>query len=387
MYNGHLSIEELEEVSQQKGPAENQSHVENCRQCRELLEDCQAISVKLAKLAAVPIGAGNGMNCPDPRVWLDVAAGNLSSDESLKYVQHATDCPGCGPKLRTATRLFADELTLEEEKAISSLPSSSPKAQRKLAEKLTQSSPSPMPEPALKHKRFFGWPLSFSLAGAAAVAAIVFFTLPVLISRNSLSETQKLLAEAYTQNRQIEMRIPYAKHGEIKQQRSGESGSLLAMPAAERKALDKISAGLAKNPDNPQWLILQAQADLLDWRYRPALTELNRIETGLDSSDFLLTRALALNEQGQAEHDPQLQGQAVDLLGQVLQKDPNNTTALFNQAIVCEELYMHECAIKNWQHLLDVEKDPGWITEAQQHLNRIQEKKSSRSKSPAAAGS
>lgn len=374
MYNGHLSIEELEELNQQKGPAENQGHLENCRQCQELLEDCQAISAKLAKLASVHIGAGDGMNCPAPRIWLDVAAGNLSSDESLKYVQHAADCPSCGPKLRNATQLFAEELTPEEEKAISSLPSASPKAQRKLAEKLTGLTVI-TPQPVQEHKRSFWWPLSFSLAGTAAVAAVAFFTIPLLISRNSPAAVQELLAEAYTQNRQIEMRIPGAKHGEIKQQRSGDSGSLLATPAAERKALDKISAGLAKNPDSPQWLILQAQTDLLDWRYKPASRTLDQIETGLDSTDFLLTRALALNEQGQAEHDPQLQGQAVDVLGQVLQKDPNNTTALFNQAIVCEELYMYECAIKNWQHLLEVEKDPGWIAEAQEHLKRIQEKK------------
>jgi tetratricopeptide (TPR) repeat protein len=372
LYNGHLSIEELEQLNQQKGPAENQSHVENCRQCQELLEDCQAISVKLAKLAFVPIGAANGMNCPDPRVWFDVAAGTLSPEDSLKHVQHAADCSTCGPRLRTATQIFKEELTPEEEKTISSLPSASPQAQRRLAERLMQSTSSPIPEPVPKPKPSFWWPLSFSLAGAAAVAAVALY---FFIPRNSPADVQKLLAEAYTENRQIEMRIPGAKHAEMKQQRSGEAGSLLAIPGAERKALDKIAAGQKKDPDNPQWLILQAQADLLDWRYKPALSALSRVETGTDSTDFLLTRALALNEQGEAEHDPQLQGHAIDLLGRILQKEPDNTTALFNQAIVCEELYMYECASKDWQHVLQIEKDPGWIAEAREHLNRIVEKK------------
>jgi cytochrome c-type biogenesis protein CcmH/NrfG len=315
------------------------------------------------------------MNCPDERVWLDVAGGTLSSEETTKHVQHAADCPSCGPKLHVATQLFQDELTPDEEKALAALPSAGAEAQRRLAEKLMPSIPTPIPEPVPKRKGSFWWPLSFSLAGAAAVAAVVFFLVPVLISRNSPADVQKLLAQAYTENRQIEMRIPGAKHAEMKQQRSGEAGSLLAMPEAERKALDKIAAGQKKDPDNPQWLILQAQADLLDWRYKPAITALNRVETGTDSPDFILTRALALNEQGQVEHDPQLQGQAVDLLGQVLQKEPDNTTALFNQAIVCEELYLYERASRNWQHLLEVEKDPSWIAEAREHLNRIQEKK------------
>jgi tetratricopeptide (TPR) repeat protein len=375
LYNGHLSIEELEELSQQRGPAENQAHMQVCPQCKSLLADCQELSAKLSQLASVRIGGNDGMNCPDERVWLDVAGGTLSPEETTKYVQHAADCPSCGPKLQAATQLFQDELTPEEEKAISSLPSASPTAQRRLAERLTQSTPSPLPEPVHKGKRSIWWPLSFSLAGAAAVAAVVFFLVPVLLSRNSPAEAQKLLAEAYTQDRKIEMRIPGAKHAEMKQQRSGDAGSLLAMPEAERKALDKIAAGQKKDPDNPQWLILQAQADLLDRRYKPALSALSRVETGTDSTDFLLTRALALNEQGEAEHDPQLQGHAIDLLGRILQKEPDNTTALFNQAIVCEELYMYECASKDWQHVLQIEKDPGWIAEAREHLNRIVEKK------------
>lgn len=375
MYNGHLSIEEVEQLNQQKGPAENQSHLENCRQCHALLEKYQAVSAKLDKLASIRIGAKNGMNCPDERVWFDVAAGTLSSDDSLRYVQHAVECEACGHRLKSATRMFQEELTPEEEKKLQALPSAGPRQQKKLADQLVQASngrSSQAQAIAGKRKRSFWWPVSFSLTGlAAAVAVIVFFALP----RNSPAEVQKLLAQAYTEDRTIEMRIPYAKHAEIRQQRGADSGSLLNTPAAAREAADKIAARLKKDPDNPQWLILQAQLDLLDWRYRAALATLSRIETGTDQPDFLLTRAMALVEQGSIEHEPQLQGEALDLLAKILQKEPNNLVAVYNQALVCEDLRMYQCASNGWQQVIKIDKDAGWVAEARQHLNRIEEKK------------
>lgn len=374
MYNGHLSIEEIEQLSQQKGAAENHSHAENCRQCQTLLEKHRTVSAKLDQLASVRIGAKNAMNCPDERVWFDVAAGTLASDESLRHVQHAAECESCAQRLRAATRMFQEELSPEEEKEIAALPSAGAREQRKLAQKMAGavgSDVSPAREISAKRRRSLWWPLSFSLAGAAAVAAAVFFVWP----RNSPADVEKLLAQAYTQDRTIEMRIPGAKHAEIRQLRAAGAGSILGVSGSAREAQDKISAALKKDPESADWLILQAQLYLLDWRYQAALSMLNRVETDTNSSSFLLTRALALNEQGQIEHDPQLQGEAVDVLGRVLQKEPDNTTALFNQAVACEELYMYECASKDWHQFLNVDKDSGWAAEARQHLNRIEEKK------------
>jgi len=84
---------------------------------------------------------------------------------------------------------------------------------------------------------------------------------------------------------------------------------------------------------------------------------------------------LALYEQAEIEHNPQALGEAVDLLGKILQKSPDNAVALFNRAVACEKLSMNECASSDWAHLLQVEKDSSWSTEALEHLNRIKEKK------------
>lgn len=372
MYNGHLSIEEIGQLSLQNGLAEHQAHIANCRQCHELLEKYQAVSAKLDQLVQLRAGATNVMNCPDERVWLDVAGGTLSSEESLKYVQHAAECASCAHKLRIAIRIFQDELSPEEESQLDALPGAEVIGRKRLAEKLAHGISLDSPRAPIipkQRKRSFG--VLLSVAGAAAVVAIVFFAIP----RNSPAAVQKLLAEAYTENRTIEMRIPYAKYAEIRQRRSGDAGSLLNTPAAAREAAGKIAAGLKRQPDNPQWLILQAQLDLLDWRYQPALQTLSQIRTGTDGTDFLLARALALSEQGSVEHEPQLQAEAVELLAEVLQKDGNNLTALYNRALVCEDLHMYECASRDWQAVLQLDKDPGWSAEARRRLNRIEEKK------------
>jgi cytochrome c-type biogenesis protein CcmH/NrfG len=305
-------------------------------------------------------------------VWLDVAGGTLSPEETTKYVQHAADCPSCGPKLQAATQLFQDELTPEEEKAISSLPSASPTAQRRLAERLTQSTPSPLPEPVHKGKRSIWWPLSFSLAGAAAVAAIIFFVVPVLISRNSPADVQKLLAQAYTEDRQIEMRIPGAKHGDIQQSRG--SAGINSEPF--HKASAEIAVQLKKHPDDPEWLLLQAERDVLDWKYPDALLSIEKIgkPEGI-SPDFKLIRAVALFEKAEVEQSPALFGQVQELLEQLLQKNPDNTVILFDHAIACEKNSMVECALRDWQHFLQIEPTGGWADEARNHLKALEEKK------------
>lgn len=79
------------------------------------------------------------MNCPDEKVWFEVAAGNPPDTGVAKCVQHASECSSCRKKLATAMLLFQENLTEEEEGALADLPGSTPAAQRKLAESLARS--------------------------------------------------------------------------------------------------------------------------------------------------------------------------------------------------------------------------------------------------------
>jgi tetratricopeptide (TPR) repeat protein len=213
-----------------------------------------------------------------------------------------------------------------------------------------------------------------ALAACAAIAFSIWW-----IQRDTPEKVEKLLAQAYTEQRTMEMRIPYAEHADFKQTRSGDTASLLSSPAALRKAADLIAANLKKNPDDPKWLMLSARLDLLDWRYKSALSTLNKIddEKVEDSPDFRLARSLALYQKAEIEHDPQSYGIVVDLLGKTLQRSPDDPIALFNQAVACEKLFMYECAVNDYDHFLKVDPNSAWASEAREHRDHVKEKKTS----------
>lgn len=368
MYNGHLSIEEIDQLSQQKGAAENQSHMENCRQCQALLEKHRTVSAKLDQLASVRIGAKNGMNCPDERVWFDVAAGTLASDESLRQVQHAAECEACAQRLRTATRMFQEELSPEEEKEIAALPSASARQQKKMAQRIAavvSSDVSASQQISPKRKRSLWWPLSLSLAGAAAVTAVVLFAWP----RNSPADVEKLLAQAYTEDRTIEMRIPGAKHAEIRQQRgAADDGSFVDLPESFRKAADRIALGLRTSPKNDQWLLLEARLDLLQAHYHAALSALVKIATPSSAQHYHLTMGIALLQKGESESDRDSYLQAIEQFSAALDETPHDPVALFNRGLAYDKLNLLQNASDDWKSVLDAETDPGWRSEASQYL-------------------
>ncbi|MBZ5524551.1 MAG: hypothetical protein LAP21_20115 [Acidobacteriia bacterium] len=317
------------------------------------------------------------MNCPEEKVWFDVAGGAVVAEDGLRYIQHAATCDQCGQKLKAATRIFQDSLSPAEERLLDSLPSSGAEHRRKFAEESAQAADQTTPQALnspveTKRQRSFWKPLSFVLTASAAAATVVFV---FVIQRNPALEVERLLATAYTENRRIPMRIPYAKHAGSPETRSGHNGSLVNTPVAALQAAGKISSELKSHPNDPEWLVLEARLDLLDWRYQAALSALAKIQDEADSTEILLTRALALFEQSEVEQHPQAAGESVQLLGRILQKEPDNTVALFNRAIAYEKLNCYESASPDWVHFLKVETDPGWAAEAREHLARIQEKK------------
>lgn len=211
-------------------------------------------------------------------------------------------------------------------------------------------------------------------ATAIACALIAFFIWNA--QRETPQKVEKLLAQAYTEQRTMEMRIPYAAHADFKQTR-GDTASLLSSPAALRQATDIIAANLKKNPDDPQWLLLSARLNLLDWQYKAALSSLDKVADSKinDSPEFLLTRSLALYEESEVSKQSQGYFLAVDLLGRALQKTPDDPVLRFNRAVACEKIHSYECARSDWGRVLAIEKDPNWIAEARKHLEEINEKK------------
>jgi hypothetical protein len=340
----------------------------------------------------------------------NLAAGTIAPDKAMAITQHAVECPHCASILRLFIEDFSDDLTapeLEEELAaekdfLSQLKSSTPEWQKEIAAQAMQANRVVNPSPAsvanpsstsganasstsgantssTSGAKIFGWPMRRVLAPTAiAASALLAFGL-WFTQRDTPEKVEKLLAQAYTEQRTMEMRIPYAAHADFRQTRSGETSSLLNSPAALRKAADLIATHLKDNPEDPDWLLASARFDLLDWNYKLSLSTLDKITDlhAIDSDSITLTRALAIYEQGESEpaRKDQSYGQMINLLGSFLKDRPNDSTALFNRALACEKIAAYECAASDFESLLRIDKDSGWSAEARDHLNKIREKK------------
>jgi tetratricopeptide (TPR) repeat protein len=418
-----------------------ETHLSSCEACRARLLAFHRSRFSLTSTQRSPSPDFPATaDCPSEDSLRSLVAGLAIPGDSAALMQHIAQCDHCGPILRAYTEDFSDELSASDAALLNQINSASLSWQNKIARQLAEAAsaqavssvspssssadlhsaskndpvaqPGPPASPVLagrggqppsavqvkpsvldendsensgagrqsltKPSRFHLPRLKWLLVPTGAIACLLIAFFIWNAQRETPEKVEKLLAQAYTEQRTMEMRIPYAAHSDFKQTR-GDSTSLLSSPESLRKATDIIAANLKKNPDDPQWLLLSARLDLLDWRYQSSLSTLNKIEDDKveDSRDFRLTQSLALYEKAETEHDPQSYGQVVDLLGRTLQKAPDDSVALFNQAIACEKLYMYECARKNYEHFLKVDPNSGWSSEAREHLNRIKEKKTS----------
>jgi len=87
-----------------------------------------------------------------------------------------------------------------------------------------------------------------------------------------------------------------------------------------------ISRRLSTSPDDPEWLALKARADLLEWNYESAIRSANRtLEQWPDSPAVLIDLATAHFERAEKEQRTVDYGTAVEFLGKVLAKSPDNS--------------------------------------------------------------
>jgi len=391
-------------------------HLQDCSSCRSRLLDFQRTHFALLANPKQPtdrsVNPAPTPDCPDEDDLRQLAAGLLPEAIGDKLTRHAATCDHCGPLLRTYTEDFSDDFSQEEQAILANLQSSSTAWQKQTAREMlsaasagtgvnaTAAALSPagvastitastnagssLPSAASSASRKlstpgrkpFLWKWAFIPAATAACAAIAFgiwFT-----QRDTPEKVEKLLAQAYTEQRTMEMRIPGAKHSDFHQER-GVNGSLLNLPDSYREANNQITANLKKHPDDLKWLLLSVRFDLLHWDYKAATATLRSLDESKfsESSELRLMRAVALYEAAEYESQQRNQHYAeiIELMGKTLQKDPDDPIALFNQAIACEKSYMFECASADYKHLLDIEKDPGWSDEVRKNLSRIEEKK------------
>ncbi len=353
-------------------------HIQICDVCREAVQLNQAATRILDRLKtpglAMPLD-----NCPSASEWPLVVAGQVELEKAREYLRHAADCDHCGPLMKQATVDFDDEFTGHEEEMISQLKSSDPAWQKRFARELAakaplQAGPSKGPAKVLPGRwmTFPKWQRWALGAAAAIVAGVMLFP---LVSKYFLQTPDKLLAQAYSARRNLELRFEGAQHGPVRIERATGGDSRLNRPAALLEAEALIARGLQKEPDSPVWLQAKGRADLLEGNYEAAIQSFQKaLDVDADSVSLQTDMASAYFQRAERAERSSDYGKAIELLGKVLAKNPDDPIARFNRALINEKMFLYRQALEDWEHYLRLDSKGEWANEANQHVNNLRQK-------------
>jgi CHAT domain-containing protein/tetratricopeptide (TPR) repeat protein len=194
---------------------------------------------------------------------------------------------------------------------------------------------------------------------------------------------EQLLAQAYTDRRSMEVRIPGAKYAPLHVERGGATSNF-DKPRSLLKAEALISERLAASPNNPGWLDSKARAEVLDGNYDDAIKTLQRsLESQPESPELLTDLGTAYYQRAKSADRPIDYGNAIEALGKALAKRPDDPIILFNRALACEQIFLYMQAIDDWEHYLRIDPQGEWANEARQRLQAIEAKVNQRKQSMA----
>jgi len=348
---------------------EAQRHVESCQHCSRNVQMHKSVQSEILNMGVLS-NAAAGPDCLDGTAWLSVAGGLLPEVKTRELMKHAAQCGHCGPLLKNAAETLADEVTPSEETLLASLGSARPEWQRNMVATLRGGAKEhEQKEPWWR--RTFTWPPSpaFAFAGIATVVLLTWIGLRVLRPPSA----EQLLAQAYTEHRTLEVRIPGAKYAPMRVERSANGSNLDKSPSL-LKAEALIGENLGRSPNDPAWLQARARADLLDGNYESAIKALQHaLDLHPDSSSLLTDLGSAYFLRAESADRAIDYGNAIESLGKALGKSPDDPIALFNRALACERMFLYAQAVDDWQHYLRVEPQGEWADDARKRLAALQE--------------
>ena len=364
----HLTADEIDGLLAQGGPQaipeERATHASSCDSCRWVIAMHQEEQARLQRLAGGPRG-GPTDACPPPTELASLAAGLTEAGRSDALLTHASKCDACGAILHALVEDFSQETTAAESQVLEGLESERPAWHRRVARRMAEES---------RRGRVMPMPSSKWLAAAAAVFLAVsagWWSWDHWIANDPV----RLIARAYTQQRPFDFRIPNADHAPVRIER-GSAGSSFQRPAALLEAQGRIARELEKDPGSVKWLELRARAEMLDWAPETAIATLQRaLERRPDDAVLLADLGVAYALRAEVQNRDVNYGYAIEYLERSLKAKPNVPETIFNRAVVFEQMFLYDDAIREWRHYLELDPAGAWRQEAKRRLADLEQKK------------
>jgi tetratricopeptide (TPR) repeat protein len=277
---------------------------------------------------------------------------------------HAAQCSPCAQRLRI---LIADA-SPEETAEIAALSSASSDWQRKLAAQLART-------PHRTDVQGRKWVQHIYLWAGAGMAASLLLAAGLTGWWRLANTPERLLAEAYTDSRIFDLRMPGSGFAEVTPRMHLRGGATGRESSRLLDARTRIERHLESAPEDPRWLQLEARSDVLEEKFDPAIGILDRLLiAGPVTSSLLVDDAAAYFQRGSATGSENDRATALEYLRRADELAPGDPVVLFNEAVVMEDRGQAMNAVETWNRYLRFERDPRWLAEGRRRLQALEQK-------------
>lgn len=319
-----------------------------------------------------------GPDCPTLEDLGEYEAGLKPSDQAVSILDHVADCPACAALLADVKK--SENAATDPGTGIV-LRSSTAAWKRSMLTRIATEMTA-RPERSPERSGGQAWNTNRWWVAVAASILAVIGTLWWTSSRNTPEAAFALIAQAYSQQRPFELRIPGADHAPVVVERGALESPAVALLDAQRLIADRIKQA----PDSAAWLRANARADLLQWRYSAAIEALRHAqETEPNNPGILGDLGIAYLQRAEMESRPQDISQAIEYLSMAVDAAPAEPAYRFNLALAYERQPAPRQALEEWNELLRVEPSGAWADEAREHIERLRrsiDRQAERAESP-----
>ncbi len=305
--------------------------------------------------------------CPALDSILCVASGAAEKIDAQHILSHVCACDKCAKFLAQGLHIMNGDPSPEETAAVAELAAAKSDWQRTLARQLAST-------PSQRKRRFFEPVFNRSWGLAAAGIAVFLAIGTVLFWQLRMNTPDRQLAMAYSQSRNLELRIPEARYAGFAANGHTRGGLTEEESAPLLEARARLARELERAPLNPHWQQLQARADVLEEHYDSAVDLLDRLlAAGPVTSGLLTDAASAYYQRGLVSGNESDRSTALDYLRRADQLAPTDPVVLFNEAIVMEDRGQVMNAVEVWNRYLIVERDAQWANEGRRKLAALEQ--------------
>jgi tetratricopeptide (TPR) repeat protein len=307
--------------------------------------------------------------CPDPAELL-ASMGEDSDDPHspglAALLAHLAGCRACSDRLR----LFSADATEEESAFLADLACASTAGQHRLAVELAQTRrlATPRLAPRSRVARVYLW-------AGAGLAASLMIAVGLSAWWRAANNPERLLAQAYTDSRIFDMRMPGAGFAEVTPEMNLRTRSTEREPATLQEAKSRIAHRLEAAPNDAHWQQLEARSDILEQKFDDAIAILDPLVVAEPANaSLILDDASAYFQRGVATDTESDRAHALNALRRADELAPGDPVVLFNEAVAMEDRGQLINAVETWNRYLHFERDSKWQAEGRHRLDALEQK-------------